>query len=63
MADQDEDKMEAAEDMVTVSDPKETTEGVWVVTYKAQWGIRVFTFEDEFYIQDHKIMKLKRSRA
>eukprot|EP00210_Caulerpa_lentillifera_P005528 g5287.t1 len=65
MADQNEDQMnaEAAEDMVSVSEPKEMSEGVWVVTYKTQWGIRVFTFEDEFHIHDNKIKKLKRSRA
>lgn len=67
MADQGDSSVDASaaamEESVSVSEPKETSEGIWIVSYKAQWGIRTFTFEDEFHLHTNKIKKLKRSRT
>lgn len=60
MADQ---KEGDASEGVKISSPVERSEGIWIVTYTATWGIRQFKFEDEFTIKENKITRLKRSRA
>ncbi|GMH41352.1 hypothetical protein BSKO_09262 [Bryopsis sp. KO-2023] len=47
---------------ITITEPEEKSEGVWVSTYVVKWGIRKFKFQDEFTIKDSKIKKLRRMR-
>lgn len=59
----DHDMKDMAKPTVKVVVPDKKRPGYVTVTYTLKWGMRKFTFLDEFLVSDGKVRKLKRSRS